>query len=433
MAQLPEARPPLLARVRARMPRLLRAPSPPTTRPRVFFDSPGMLEQSNHWAQLVIYVIAAGTSAALLWAFLGKVDQTVTANGTLEPTLGKVDVRSTTPGIVKRLWVKEGQEVRSGDRLAEVENQGLRARLDNTRRQIDLLRYENQLLNLLIDGAGLLPAVLPPPPAAISQEDRVRAIQLSVQENAAQMRQLRARLASQRETMRLKLSLADSLRTLFDSGGMARFDYLRASDEVQQWRSQITQTREQLNGLVSAAGRQSSGNDRQILNLEAERTVLEEQSRNLVLRATGSGRVFNLSFRPGSVIAAGSELMRIVPEGGLRARLFLANTDLGFVRENQKAKLAISSFPASEYGYLEGRVTRIGADALDAQATVDERRADTFPLQVTLASNPGKAVLIGKLRPGMQVAALIVVRQRPVITLLTDTFTKGRESLQNTR
>ena len=429
---MPEARPPLLARVRARLPQLLRAPAP-TARPRVFFDSPGMLEQSNHWAQLVIYVIAAGTSAALLWAFLGKVDQTVTANGTLEPTLGKVDVRSTTPGIVKRLWVKEGQEVRSGDRLAEVENQGLRARLVNTRRQIDLLRYENQLLNLLIDGAGLLPAVLPPPPAAISQEERVRSIQLSVQENAAQMRQLRARLASQQETVRLKQSLADSLRTLFDRGGVARFDYLRASDEVQQWRSQITQTREQLNGLVSAAGRQSSGNDRQILNLEAERTVLEEQSRNLVLRATGSGRVFNLSFRPGSVIAAGTELMRIVPEGGLRARLFLANTDLGFVRENQKAKLAISSFPASEYGYLEGRVSRIGADALDAQATPDQRRADTFPLQIILGANPGKASLISKLRPGMQVSALIVVRQRPVITLLTDTFTKGRESLQNTR
>jgi len=432
MAPLPEARPPLLARVRARMPRLLGAPTP-TKGPRVFFDSPGMLEQSNHWAQLVIYVIAAGTTAALLWAFLGKVDQTVTANGTLEPSLGKVDVRSTTPGIVKRLWVKEGQEVRSGDRLAEVENQGLRARLVNTRRQIDLLRYENQLLNLLIDGAGLLPAVLPPPPAAISQEERVRSIQLSVQENAAQMRQLRARLASQQETVRLKQSLADSLRTLFDRGGVARFDYLRASDDVQQWRSQITQTREQLNGLVSAAGRQSSGNDRQILNLEAERTVLEEQSRNLVLRATGSGRVFNLSFRPGSVIAAGTELMRIVPEGGLRARLFLANTDLGFVRENQKAKLAISSFPASEYGYLNGRVSRIGADALDAQATPDQRRADTFPLQIILGANPGKASLISKLRPGMQVSALIVVRQRPVITLLTDTFTKGRESLQNTR
>jgi len=233
--------------------------------------------------------------------------------------------------------------------------------------------------------------------------------------------------------LRLKQALVGSLTPLFKTGGMARYDYLRALDEVQQMRSQLTQTREQLTVLVSEAARNSSANDRQILNLEAERTSLQEANRNLVLRATGAGRVFNLSFRPGSVIASGTELMRIIPEGSLRARLFLANTDLGFVRENQKAKLSISSFPASEYGYLNGRVTRIGADALDTAATPDQRRADTFPLQVTLEANPGKARLINKLRPGMQVAALISVRQRPVITLLTDTFTKGSESLQNSR
>ena len=33
----------------------------------------------------------------------------------------------------------------------------------------------------------------------------------------------------------------------------------------------------------------------------------------------------------------------------------------------------------------------------------------------------------------MQVSALIVVRKRPVISLLTDTFTKGAEDLQNSR
>lgn len=418
-----------MSRVKARWPRFFAS----TAQSKVFYDSPGMLDQSNHWAQLVIYTIAVGTTAALLWAFLGKVDQTVTANGTLEPSLGKLDVRSTTPGIIKRLWVKEGDEVRSGDRLAEIENQGLLARLDNSRRQIALLSYENKLINLLIDGAGVLPPVLPPPPASIAQEDRVRSIQLSVQENAAQLRQLQSRLQSQQQTLRLKQSLADSMHTLFVGGGMARFDYLRASDEVQQWRSQITQTREQLNGLVAAAGRQASGNDRQILNLEADRAALQEQTRNLVLRATGSGRIFNLSFRPGSVIAAGTDLMRIIPEGSLRAKLFLANSELGFVRENQQAKLSISSFPSSEYGYLEGKVTRIGADSLDATDSPDQRRADMFPLQVTLGYNPRKTNLINKLRPGMQVAALIVVRQRPVITLLTDTFTKGRESLQNSR
>jgi HlyD family secretion protein len=392
-----------------------------------------MLEQSNHWAQLVIYVIGAGTTASLLWAFLGKVDQTVTAVGRLEPATGSIDVRSTTPGIVKHLWVKEGQEVRSGDRLAEIENLGLRARLESTNRQLQLLRYENQLLNLLIDRGGVLPPILPPPSASIANEERVRSIQLSVQENAAQLRQLKARLASQQETLRLKQELVQSLFAIYRAGGFARFDYLKAKDEVQQWRSQITQTREQFNQLVSEAGRQSTVNDRQLLNLEAERISLQEAARNLLLRANGPGRIFNLGFRPGSVINANTQLMRIIPEGSLRASLFLANTDLGFVRENQPAKLSISSFPSSEYGYLDGRVSRIGADALDPSSTPDQRRTDQFPLQVTLGPNLHKARLISRLKPGMQVSALIVVRQRPVITLLTDTFTKGRESLQNGR
>lgn len=406
---------------------------PASSRPRVYYDAPGMLEQSQHWGGLVIWTIAAGTTAALFWAFLGKVDQTVSATGSLEPTLGKVDVRTTTGGIVRRLWVTEGQRVRVGDPLAAVENLGLKARLDSTSRQLALLRYENSLYNRLIDGKGSLPVVLPAPPPSIANEDRVRSVQLTVRQTASQLRQLQARVDSQKETLLLKQSLANALKPLYENGGYARYTYLQARDEIQQIRSQITQSREQLNILVSEAGRQSNNNDRQILSLEAERVALQESNRNLLLRATISGRVFNLGFRPGSVIAGGAELMRIVPEGGLRAQLYLANTDLGFVREKQPAKLAVSSFPPSEYGYLDGHVSRIGVDALDPSAGVNQQRANTFPLQVTLDTNPVKAPLIAKLKPGMQVSALIVVRQRPVITLLTDTFTKGSESLKNSR
>ena len=75
---------------------------------KVFFDSPGMLDQSQHWGGLVIWTIAAGTTAALTWAFIGKVDQTVSATGTLEPLLGKVEVKSPSGGIVRDIWVKEG-------------------------------------------------------------------------------------------------------------------------------------------------------------------------------------------------------------------------------------------------------------------------------------------------------------------------------------
>ena len=402
-------------------------------RRRVFYDSPGLLQQSHHWGGLVIWTIAIGTSAALIWAFLGKVDQTVTATGTLEPTIGKLDIRSSSGGIVKKLWVKEGQLVKPGDRLVEIENLGLQAKLSTTARQLALLRYENSLFNVLIDGGGRFARFLPAPPRAIANEERVRSVQLTVQQTASQLRQLQARVLSQEETLRLKQSLSNSLKLLYENGGYAKYPYLQAKDEIQQIKSQITQTNEQINILISDAGRQVSTNDRQILNLEAERVGQQEAKTNLVLKATGAGRIFNLALRAGSVIGTGTELMRVVPEGSLRAKVYLANTDLGFVKEGQKAKLSVSSFPAGEYGYLDSTVTRIGADALSGDTPADQQKANTYPMVVTLSDNPTKAMLISKLHPGMQVTALIIVRQRPVISLFTEMFTKGTDSLKNSR
>ena len=127
--------------------------------------------------------------------------------------------------------------------------------------------------------------------------------------------------------------------------------------------------------------------------------------------------------------------MRIIPEGGLRASVFLANSDLGFVSEGQAVKLSVSSFLPGEYGYLDARVTRIGADSLKSNdgSGSEAQSTNKYPVQITIDSNSEKSSLLTRLKPGMQVSALIVVRQRPIISLLTDTFTQGSEDLQNTR
>ena len=402
---------------------------------KVFFDTPGLLDQSQHWGGLVIWTIAAGTSAALIWAFLGRVDQTVSATGTLEPTLGKVVVKSPSGGIVRNIWVEEGEFVPNGHRLVRIENLGIKAQLEAVKRQLALFTYENDLLNMLIDGQGQLPAVLPPAPAIIAREDRVRSVQLTVQQNGSQLRQLRSRLKSELSTLDLKSELADSMSTLYQNGSISRFNYLTSKDEVQKSRSQVSQTREQVNVLIAQAGRQVSSNTRQLISLQARIIDLDEENRNLLLKSTTAGRIFNLSVQTGSVIASGAEVMRIIPDGGLRASVFLANSDLGFVSEGQAVKLSVSSFPPGEYGYLEARVTRIGADSLQSStsSSSDLQPSSKYPVQVTIDGNSEKSILLSRLKPGMQVSALIVVRERPVISLLTDTFTKGTEDLQNSR
>ena len=407
------------------------------TRRKVFFDSPGFLEQSQHWGGLVIWTIAAGTTASLFWAFLGRVDQTVNASGTLQPVSGKMIVSSPSGGIVRELFVSDGDMVNKGEALIVVESEGTKARLQATEKQLALFRYENQLFNLLLDQSGRFDlAALPEPPALIRSEDRTRSVQLTVQETSARLALLRTRLASQQRTLALKQELVDSLRPVYESGGIAKFNYLDSVDELQRLESQIVETNQQLTATTGQAARQVSANSRQILSLEARLTALQEQQRNLTLKAQQPGEVFNLSVGPGSVIGSGAEVMRIVPDGGgLKAKVFLPNSELGFIKDGMPVKLAVSSFPPGEYGYLKGTVTNIGADALEStdQQSADRQRANTFPMTIELTDNEDKSAILDRLAPGMLVSANIIVRQRPVITLLTDVFTKGSESLQNSR
>ena len=412
-------------------------PSSLSLRRKVFFDSPGLLEQSEHWGGLVIWTIAAGTTAGLLWAFLGRVDQTVNATGTLQPSSGKMIVSSPAGGIVRDIFVSEGEIVTRGEKLLVVESEGTKARLQATEKQLALFRYENLLFNLLLDQAGLFDLnELPEPPPLIRSEDRTRSVQLTVQETSARLGLLRTRLASQRQTLALKRELVNSLRPVYESGGIAKFNYLNSVDELQRLESQIAETSQQLTATTGQAARQVSSNSRQILALEAQLVGLQEQQRNLTLRAQQPGEVFNLSVGPGSVISSGAEVMRIVPDGGgLKAKVFLPNSELGFIKDGMPVKLAISSFPPGEYGYLKGIVKNIGADALEStdQQSADRQRANTFPMTIELSDNQDKSAILDRLAPGMQVSANIIVRQRPVITLLTDVFTKGSESLQNSR
>ena len=55
--------------------------------------------------------------------------------------------------------------------------------------------------------------------------------------------------------------------------------------------------------------------------------------------------------------------MKIVPFDKLMARVEIPSSDIGFVKVGQKAE-SIDSFPATDFGVLEGTVETIGSDAL---------------------------------------------------------------------
>lgn len=88
----------------------------------------------------------------------------------------------------------------------------------------------------------------------------------------------------------------------------------------------------------------------------------------LELRAPQAGTVKDLATHtPGTVVAPGTILMTIVPEGEqLRAEVWVSNDDIGFVRAPQPARLKLAAFQFQKYGMLDGTVAQVSADATEA-------------------------------------------------------------------
>ena len=84
-----------------------------------------------------------------------------------------------------------------------------------------------------------------------------------------------------------------------------------------------------------------------------------------VLRAPVGGVVFDLQPKGRGYTGQSTEtLMKIVPANALEAKVEIPSSDIGFVRLGMPVDLSIDSFPATDFGVLNGTVDQLGSDAL---------------------------------------------------------------------
>ena len=98
-------------------------PLPPNL--KIWEGSSAYVEQGRHWSSALIWLCSALFGGALIWAFTAKIDQTVTVRGRLEPSGSVREVDSPSGGVVGKVFVKEGEIVKRGQPLFNVEAKGL--------------------------------------------------------------------------------------------------------------------------------------------------------------------------------------------------------------------------------------------------------------------------------------------------------------------
>ena len=231
--------------------------------------------------------------------------------------------------------------------------------------------------------------------------------------------------------MQLKKQIAEDIKPLFENGAMSRNQYLLHLNQVQEMRAEVDTLEEERSRVVGQIASQLNQINRQMIQIRAELVNLEETISYRTVRAPITGKVFDLKVSPQTVVNADQEVLKLIPADRLQAKVSISDSDIGFVKVGLPVNVSVDSFPSGEFGYISGILIELGSDVLPPDRQSQQYH---FPATVSLEQ---QSVLAGdqklNLQSGMGVSGNIKLRSRPVVSIISDLFTKQLEGVKRFR
>lgn len=113
-----------------------------------------VLRQSPVWSRAIMLTLMGLACFGIVWANFAKIEQVIPATGQLKPEGTVKEVQAPLTGVVKTIYVKEGQKVKPGDLLLIFDTAANKAELDYLRKIRAALIQENQVYRRLIQAGS---------------------------------------------------------------------------------------------------------------------------------------------------------------------------------------------------------------------------------------------------------------------------------------
>lgn len=426
---------------------------------------------------------------AIVWSIFGKVDIVATASGRIVPA-GKTKIlQPADTGIVTAIHVSDGDHVKAGDILIELNSNQVSA--DRDRFVRDLLQANLNLARLRglaatlpgTPGEGKKPNLVDPPKDAKPEDLALTQAAMRAQaanENAKLAdldQQIEAKQAEAAEAVanaqKLQASLpmlADQeqlLRTMRDQKIGSKLDWYQVNQQLIEQKHEIgvlahrkdaaEAAQRALREQRSAAATQYqmeilSELDKvrsQASELNAELTKSQQRVSQNVLLAPIAGTVQQLAIHTiGGVVTPAESLLAIVPhDDSLVVEAAVQNRDVGFISEGQTVRVKVEAFNFTLYGLIEGKVLSVTRDAVQQSndgknkgnnqnegdpSAAEGQSGPVYMARIALnqdwmMTENGKV----QLTPGMAVTAEIQTGERRLISyLLSPLVRKVSESMR---
>lgn len=354
----------------------------------------------------LMLVICALFSVVLIGCWIARLDIYAVAPARVQPAGRSKVVQPLETGRVISIYVENGELVRAGQLLVELDQTETAAEREVSQAQLDAVRAEifwrKALLASIRSGLWEEPAKLAEDADIDHSEfDRERSVYMAelslLRSTMAALDAKAAEGRARREALGLTIQAQEELlSTLRERVNMQRTLLERMLGSKAAVNAAEQEFNEELRNLANQKGERLTA-DALVLSVlkqkesviaqhtaDGNRALADAQSREKELEqrliqtsarvrhteviAPIDGVVQDLAVTTiGQVVAPAQRLMTIVPEAAvLELEARVANRDIGFVRVGQDVVIKVDAFPFVRYGTLKGRVSRIAHDSINA-------------------------------------------------------------------
>jgi hemolysin D len=338
--------------------------------------------------------------AALVWAWWGTIDIVASATGKIVPSGRTKIVQPFETGVVRSIRVQDGQAVKAGDVLIELDPTVNAAERDHLHNDLLAERLNIARLRAALAGSDDPAADFKPPadadPELIGTQRQLLLNQVTEHRAkiTALLRQQAQKEAEQATTaatihkletiIPVVQSRVDIRKTLVEKELGSKLSYFEVfqllveqQEEFNVQKSHLQETEAAIAAIRETRG-QAAAEYRHTLSDElakAEQKAnglaqdlikAEQRTRLQLLTASVDGVVQQLAIHTvGGVVTPAQPLLAVVPsDSRLEIEAMVSNRDIGFVHAGQDVETKVDTFNFTRYGLLHGQVLSVSQDAV---------------------------------------------------------------------
>lgn len=391
-----------------------------------------------------------------LWAIFAQIETTITASGKVITHSYNKSVKHTRGGIVKKIFVKEGDLVKKGDPLLALESFDEQAKLsghisthDSTVLAICRLKAQSQLLDTLqcnesekqlFDKPGYSKLIMDAKMLFASNTQNFKAkINLITNRNqvlAVQNKGLEQEMVSNKK---LLVSYQKELRKwnkLLKDDAIDELKVVETQRRIVEITLRLNSTASRIqenNATIEAHNQEIVWEKEQFKNkafLERNELMLEnkltyenivayqERVKNLTIKAPSDGLITDMKIRStGEVVSPQKQIMSIVPNTqNLLVEAFVQPTDIEKLYEGEEAEIAFPAFVDPSAIPITGEIIYISADTI----TLEGEKESIYTIRIEFTEEGLKAIEKNKFKivPGMPATGFIHTGKKTLFAYL---------------